>query len=294
MFKNIKNGILAIYNKIKLVMMKILLVGVTWTIILTILRFLDSRFVYDPRLNSHKKVIRKIREYKTERKKDYAILICGSGALMASVEGFKKNLQAAYDALIERGFNDKNIIILSNTIPKKRDLKRGITARPTLENFRSAVNLISERMKPKGLFLFYHTGYGEISGEKDAILLTKNTLRQDEFADYFKDLKKIKKIFILDQDYSGGFASSLKELPKTLIMSSTIKEKMSVPRSPHEPIFWGKIKEGVKISTAYKSSIKQIGMTKKLFINLTKILSWGDIKNSYLIFGNKNIDLPKK
>jgi hypothetical protein len=129
---------------------------------------------------------------------------------------------------------------------------------------------------------------------KSSIILKGGKINQNEFYSYFAPLKQIKKIFVLEQDYAGGFSTKLAKLKKTLILSSTKKTKRVVEIPGVEELFWKRIGKGENAKRAYKNYINDIGKGHRVVMNILHIVSLGSAKNYYIVLGRGNIDIPRK
>lgn len=290
MFPKIKRAFRWISKKFKQFFASVVIMGFFWTITLKIIGYIDNAIVYDPRLQSKRKV-RKILS-KAKPKQNYAILVSGRGTIMSWAKKSKRNLQEAYDALKERGYTDSGIIILSTTIPKGRQLKLGITARPLVKNLNEVLSHTIKQIKPRGSILFYFTGEGDQIGEKSTMMLGNDDFKQKGLHSYFK-LFRGKKIFIFDQNYSGGFAGELRRLPNIVIVASTKKDKIAITQSSVNKTFWEKISKGEKIKKAYKDAVRENGFGHRLITNIIQFLSLGAAKNNHFVYGRENIRLPE-
>tara|TARA_Y100000310_G_scaffold338641_1_gene428859 strand:+ start:10589 stop:11518 length:930 start_codon:yes stop_codon:yes gene_type:complete len=291
--KSIKNNSKWCFRKIRSILIELIVIGIFWATFVFLFSKIDNAIIYDPKLQSIRKVKRTINNYNWNKINHYAILVSGNGAIISNVKGSKKNLQTAYDALKKRGYSDQSIIILSSTIPKGRKLNTGITTRPKPANLKFILEHILKNIKKQGSITFYFTGHGSRRKEKSSIFLGNQKIKQDDFYQYFELLKNIKKIFILEQDYSGGFANELKKLPNVTIMSATKKNKMVINAPSVERIFWDKISKGEDAKKAYKKSVKEIGLGHQLVIDFFEIVSLGSAHNYYLVYSNSKADIAK-
>jgi hypothetical protein len=270
----------------------IFIYGILFWIFYKLFYHIDAALFYNPRLKTTANI--KKRLISSEKKKNkYAFLVSGSGLIGSYLLEDRKLLQAAYNALKQRGYTDAEIIILSNTVPNSRTLDTGITARPKLKNFHIIMQYILKNIKPNGSLVFYYTGHGKRKKNKSTFLLGNDQLNEEEFYPYFEHLKKLKKVFIFNQCYSGGFFEKMKALKNICILASTEKTKQASNIPEIEILFWKKIAKGEEVLKAYKKAVIQMGLGHKLARNVLRIVTFGGVRNYYLVYKKGQVNIPK-
>ncbi len=272
----------------------LILYGILGFLAYRLLTFVDNEFIYDHRIQSSKQVREITKKYaiREKGKKDFAVLVSGSGATVSKIMGMHTNLEKAYYALRKRGYHENKIIILSNTLPYGREVNSGITGRPTPLNFYKSLDFILKNSGKDDSLTVYFTGHGKRKRRHSFLVMCNSRISEDEFYESIKMFKG-KKILIFDQCYSGGFLKRLNKLPNIAIMASTKENLMAANVPDVERIFWKAVGNGEESTRAYHNAVKQAGLGHRLVINIIKIATLGNVNNYYFSFKNGNVDIAK-
>jgi hypothetical protein len=252
----------------------------------------DNALFYNRGLQTPAQIERVI-EKSSREKKDVAILVSGVGATQNRTTRAAENISDGYYALKARGFSDDKIIILSNSVPRGRNIQSGITARPTKENLRRVIEYASESAGDDQTITFYFVGHGSRRKNQSRICLGNSTIGQKELYALFKG-NKAKKVLLFESCYSGGFVKTAKELrgDKTIIACSKEDEKALNWGLSHN--FWENILKGEEVTLAYKNALESSNKdgAKSYGKNPFYQISGRPI-NCYQVYESKKVDIPK-
>ncbi|GEM_PF-4664896 len=247
---------------------------------------LDRAVIHSPRLQSSSQIEYRLNKQSPQRQ-DYALLINSSGAIEGWFVGSTDSINEAYKTLRERGYTDDQIMILSPNVPTGRDLKRGITARPTEKNLKLIRDYLEKNLSPDSTTVIVYEGHHANPTKGNKVLIGRDILKGEEFAQYFSQLPG-NKIYMLNTCHAEKLAEQLNEGEgNRLVLGSSRKENRSLGTIGEKA--WQRVAQGENIKTAYRNAIQQD--KKRVSRRLVRVTRFA--KNDYIEYSKGQVDLPR-
>jgi len=163
-----------------------------------------------------------------ERRK-YAVVINGDYSSL-----HKRNVTDAFATLIESGYSQDNIFLLTSNFPPSRN-HSSITARGTEENLKIVFNYLDEIIDRNDTLVVYTTGHGGYS----TLALDDNEITVfSVLGKLIKETNAGSYILIADQCYSGAVVEMAKSLDGKVVAYSDIDANHSTFCDSFARPFW--------------------------------------------------------
>jgi hypothetical protein len=157
---------------------------------------------------------------KTGGRVKYAVLINGDDS-----EVHEGNVIRAYKTLRAHGFFEENIFILSTNNPRPQvglRIDTLVTSEATRRNLDAVIDRLAKVSTRNDLVLFYATGHGDRIDDECWLALALNKISHrstlyssDRFRQEIPRIPSATTVILMDQCYSGGFATRFKDLADT-------------------------------------------------------------------------------
>jgi hypothetical protein len=251
------------------------------------LNTLDRAVIHSPRLQSSSQIEYQLKQEQNPTKQDYALLINSNGAIEGSYVGSTDSINEAYRTLRERGYSDDQILILSPNVPRGRDLKRGVTARPTERNLKIIRDYLERNLSPESTTTVVYEGHHATNRKGNKVLLGNDRIQGEQFAQYFSTLPG-NKIYMLNTCHAEELSKQLNRGEgNRLVLGSSRTGNRSLGTVGQRA--WQRISQGEDIKTAYKNAISQD--QKRVSRRIARATRLA--RNDYVGYSKGDVELPR-